>query len=88
MSKNEVWEGEVKAQNENESSGKPKMKKKSFQNWEVLHFRRFWDQRTKRMTMTSWLDVSVIGGTMGISDLPIFSNSMDLKNIWKAVDKD
>ena len=40
------------------------------------------------MTMTSWLDVSVIGGILGISDLPIFSNSMDLKNIWKAVDKE
>jgi hypothetical protein len=29
MSKNEVWEGEMKAQ-KNESSGKPKIKKKIF----------------------------------------------------------
>ena len=73
----------------NGSSEKPKMKKKSFsQNWEVLHFRRFWDQRTKRTTMTMWLDVSVIGGIWGISNQPILSNSNNLRNIWKAVDEE
>jgi hypothetical protein len=37
--------------------------------------------------MTKWLDVSVIGGIWGISNQPIFSNSNNLRNIWKAVDR-
>jgi hypothetical protein len=41
MSKNEVWEGEMKAQKK-WVVRKAKDEKKSFsQNWEVLHFRRF-----------------------------------------------
>jgi hypothetical protein len=42
MSKNEVWEGEMKAQKKWVVRKAKDEKKKSFsQNWEVLHFRRF-----------------------------------------------
>jgi hypothetical protein len=77
MSKNEVWEGEVKAQKEMSLPGSQRWKKRL-------------SLRTGKSFISEdfWLGVSVIGGIRGISDQPIFSNSNDLRNIGKAVDKE
>jgi hypothetical protein len=71
----------------NGSSGKP-MIKKNLRTGKSFISEDFGIRGRKRTTMAIWLDVSVIGGKREMSDQPTFSNSNDLKNTWKAVDRE